>query len=800
MSVSDAQGNEISGPRLSRRPSIVSIFSIPPSYDQVTREGPPDDTADDRIVLEENAFEVQGPEPPPYLIPQDSSPPRHELDAPPPPNTNTSNDSAPPSPPLPASSTTLSLPSDTDPPTSTPFDTDPPTSTPSDPLPLPPIQTSRTDAPPGTLKVISVSGLSQYTTGAASSCIPSCMEACFQVLYGSPLRLTTLDNILKAGSQYRGASHIEASELQSTLKRYRDTIEMVGELHYPIVALGTLVSDLCNEARRQKCPLAAIITKPPESIMIAVHPDAERPIILFDSHPRPRLHPDGAAFVRFPESPVLVTYLRHLFPRPQDLHLKDLDVYTATIMGSVSVLAFKARKGVEGVQTTLDERELMVLEMQYDNFALQQENLRLSEKMESMKKEHQREVADFEEIIRTISDELMAVRLQMEERGGRRRDESYSNNNGRGDEQPRLGFRDRAVQMLWGKPPPESGRSAQSPRQQDFAYSSMERGSMAGSSGEQDFAYSAMEKGSMTGSSGEQDFAHRSQPPSVMAGSFADQNFAHRPQPSSVMAESSGERQQVNSHNEQHRGPTPLRHSHANRPGWVSSYQSDFELAQRLSQEDLALEQLKRDQAVAMRLQEEFALEESRYRTDRSQAESISQNILECPICSDNYPVDDTFHLDSCEHSFCRSCAARYIQNAVESRTFPCLCPCCKAAETSSSSSGAHEIPQQMILSVLSEREQVVWLEMERERGITSDSTVKFVYCRNGKCGKPIEAGVMGETEGLAHVSCPYCNHDWCEKCGLDTWHKGVNCAKYQQWKTDNGKADELTDKIVLEK
>ncbi|RUS24352.1 hypothetical protein BC938DRAFT_473720 [Jimgerdemannia flammicorona] len=200
---------------------------------------------------------------------------------------------------------------------------------------------------------------------------------------------------------------------------------------------------------------------------------------------------------------------------------------------------------------------------------------------------------------------------------------------------------------------------------------------------------------------------------------------------------------------------------------------------------------------IARRLQEEFDLEESRLRADRTYSEFLRLSILECPICSSEYPVDSTFHIDECGHDICWTCAAQYVQTSIETRAFPCLCPCCRAAGDAENPPSV--ISQNMLLSVLDEEGQRRWLEIERERAITSDPTVRFTNCRNPECGKPTMLGTATEASDLTSVVCPYCYHTWCERCDTDVWHDGTTCEQYQQWREENEQADERTEQTVEE-
>lgn len=188
---------------------------------------------------------------------------------------------------------------------------------------------------------------------------------------------------------------------------------------------------------------------------------------------------------------------------------------------------------------------------------------------------------------------------------------------------------------------------------------------------------------------------------------------------------------------------------------------------------------------LARILQEQFKIEDTVDKTNQ------------CPICISDYPLDNTFHIDGCNHEICRECATSYIQTALEEHVFPCLCPCCKAENNLAQS--PREIPQQKILSVLSPENQAAWLELERDQTIASSEKIKFVYCRNPDCGRPTMAGTMKEADGLERVTCPYCYHKWCARCDTQTWHEGITCKDYQEWKQANGQANELTDEAILE-
>ncbi|RUS29458.1 hypothetical protein BC938DRAFT_480642, partial [Jimgerdemannia flammicorona] len=564
--------------------------------------------------------------------------------------------------------------------------------------------------------IIGANGRSQYTSGAASSCIPSCMEACLQLVYGRPLCLTALDNILKAGSRYRGADHIEAGELQASVERYSKALRVVVEQQYPLTALERVVRDLAALARDERQPVAAIVTRPPESVVVAVDPRSETPVVLFDSHPRPEFHLDNAAFLCFEDQRGLVEYLHRLMSGPEKLHLEDLDAYTTMIMGSVSVLVFKASK--QGMDVMLSESDLLGLETQYKNFQLQQQNLFLTKQCEGIVRKHQREIDNLRtEIIRPYDREL--DRLKQEVRTVRDKLEVMNIQQGRQQSGQRDALGRKQTGDYWNFGIMDRGAQycTPSPRQpQPYTTS--------GPSGER----CQPERPDRTNSfDSDRELALRLQEDGKRMHE-SDADMARLLQEQFAIEESC------------------LKHAEFFNQRIPDG---DHELALELqAEEEPHIHE--GDADIARRLQEEFELEESRIRADRTHAESLHQSILECPICSSEYPVDSTFHIDECGHDICRTCATQYVQTAIETRTFPCLCPCCIAADDAENPSSV--ISQNMVLSVLKEEGQRRWLEIERERAITSDPTVIFTNCRNPECGKPSVLGTATEASGLTSV------------------------------------------------
>jgi len=85
------------------------------------------------------------------------------------------------------------------------------------------------------------------------------------------------------------------------------------------------------------------------------------------------------------------------------------------------------------------------------------------------------------------------------------------------------------------------------------------------------------------------------------------------------------------------------------------------------------------DLSYAMRLQLEFALEDSALSAQRTELVESSQQLFTCDICMEEMPVDSIAHPDSCGHTFCRECLRGHVTARLDEHRFPILCPSCTA-------------------------------------------------------------------------------------------------------------------------
>jgi hypothetical protein len=93
---------------------------------------------------------------------------------------------------------------------------------------------------------------------------------------------------------------------------------------------------------RDDTPTVAIITRPPEIVALFNIPSGDTGIpILFDSHPRPDLHPKGAAFIVFLDEQAAIEYLSSLFQT--DKALVESKTWDASLLGQYTAHVLKLK-------------------------------------------------------------------------------------------------------------------------------------------------------------------------------------------------------------------------------------------------------------------------------------------------------------------------------------------------------------------------------------------------------------------------------------------------------------------------
>ncbi|KAF8313174.1 hypothetical protein DL93DRAFT_1178477 [Clavulina sp. PMI_390] len=190
----------------------------------------------------------------------------------------------------------------------------------------------------GGMFVSSFEGTSQYSNGGPSACGLAAMNAVRQVLLyhkkgiqfgrllGAMHQVQFHEEVVNICSFLTENDHLEIDELHK-LPMFTHTMAFIGAEYQSCSqkAFNTLLKQLAHQSTNG-APVAAVITKSPEIIAvirIALPPPPQSPspapplphthaYIIFDSHSRPQVHPDGSAFLFFPTSDQAAQYLTQL--------------------------------------------------------------------------------------------------------------------------------------------------------------------------------------------------------------------------------------------------------------------------------------------------------------------------------------------------------------------------------------------------------------------------------------------------------------------------------------------------------
>ncbi|KAI0317531.1 hypothetical protein OF83DRAFT_1120887 [Amylostereum chailletii] len=159
----------------------------------------------------------------------------------------------------------------------------------------------------------------------------------------------------------------------------------------------------------------------------------------------------------------------------------------------------------------------------------------------------------------------------------------------------------------------------------------------------------------------------------------------------------------------------------------------------------------------ALLQQQEFDEESRRLRAQLEHLRRTAiQRTFECGICFDEHPEDDVAPIEGCSHTFCRECMRDYVGSMLSQHRFPILCPTC-SADRGAERPGA---VGQNILQVLNftEDQHKTWTEL---------SLIEFsvlLHCQRCTRSAWVDRTDMNEIKILA---CPMrdCNHVWCKAC-----------------------------------
>ena len=159
-----------------------------------------------------------------------------------------------------------------------------------------------------------------------------------------------------------------------------------------------------SSLHRGTCTVA-IITRPPEIVALfnipSGNPDIPSVQILFDSHPRPHLHPRGAAFIFFLNEEGPVKYLSSLFQ--MDRSLVESKTWDASLLGQYTahILTLKVPTEAE-IHRAIYQANIQLLEEKANSRASVTRETALSAEISSLERKMARQQ---EQIDRAMAEE-----------------------------------------------------------------------------------------------------------------------------------------------------------------------------------------------------------------------------------------------------------------------------------------------------------------------------------------------------------------------------------------------------------
>ena len=159
----------------------------------------------------------------------------------------------------------------------------------------------------------------------------------------------------------------------------------------------------------------------------------------------------------------------------------------------------------------------------------------------------------------------------------------------------------------------------------------------------------------------------------------------------------------------------------------------------------------------------------------------------ECKVCFGEYSLQGIIILDECRHFLCQTCMNQYLCSLIhDGLVTEIRCPIIEPHQCQ------HNITYKEIQRIVNK------VEFEKYQNFILDSHLKCdpltAWCLKPGCGVAVIRSPF-----TTMVRCPSekCNYAYCSDCKCD-WHSNSNCEKYQEWKKENGSADDLYEKWRL--
>ncbi|KAK9274710.1 hypothetical protein L1049_021961 [Liquidambar formosana] len=147
-----------------------------------------------------------------------------------------------------------------------------------------------------------------------------------------------------------------------------------------------------------------------------------------------------------------------------------------------------------------------------------------------------------------------------------------------------------------------------------------------------------------------------------------------------------------------------------------------------------------------------------------------------CEICVEPKPMDESFKIDGCTHSYCTECVVKYVASKLQDNVTCIRCPvsnCTGLLEP--------EYCRDILPSEVFER----WGNALCESVILGSE--KF-YCPFKDCSALL---INDGGEVVTQSECPNCRRLFCAQCKA-SWHVGIDCAEFQKLNKDEREREDI--------
>ncbi|KAI0677088.1 hypothetical protein C8Q78DRAFT_1073823 [Trametes maxima] len=464
-----------------------------------------------------------------------------------------------------------------------------------------------------------------------------------------------LEDVLKPCLSWSNASHLAVEEIykapifEKTLKLVR---QEYGQASYGFLKrLIDLTAQCAKERRVISC---VIITRPPEIIACFSVPDVPNELfVIFDSHPRPEKHPEGAAFIFQHTVHATTNYLARLLRYDEHL-LREAGVQwqaqlLAYCSGDIFVAADTTPTGDHWAEATLDAS------LQALNARAQARDLESKvQELEVEKRMLRGEVTQLQHNLLRVEDSLRRERDRYEgyRKAHSAREGSTSSgrsNNGHNRWLP-VGFN------FWSS--------------------------------------------NVVASNGPDGEGHRDR-------------LRHQWNEGDVGADGTAVaiQRSYDQEKDRRKGKSPANHAAQIDISVDRSADVDIPIGLQDTLSDAGSD----IDPLALAMQQEYDEENRQLEEQMKHLQSIQPKFFNCGVCFDEFQEDHVARVDPCQHAYCRECLTGYAVSKIEEHRYPLLCPQCIADKNRPEVPG--EIDDEAVQKLgLTDKQYGIYVDMQMSR------------------------------------------------------------------------------------